>query len=337
MKKNHYGLISGVLKIWKSKFLRRMRIVVLLFLISVTQTFALDAYAQNKRLSLDVKNETIIKILEKIEDQSEFYFMFDASRINVNQRKTVDCENQLITNILDQLFEDTGITYSIKDRQVLLTTIAKSDIEQQKTVSGKITDSSGAPLPGVTVVVKGTTNGTVTNADGEYSLSNIPANATLQFSFVGMKTQEVAVGNQASISVVMELEEIGIEEVVAIGYGTMKKSDLTGSVISANIEAFRESPNVNIMQSLQGSVPGVQIGQTYQAGQEASISIRGVSTISGNKSPLIILDGIIYRGNLIDLNPDDIKSIDILKDASSKAIYGAQATNGVILIQCRAD
>ncbi|MFV0266427.1 MAG: STN domain-containing protein, partial [Draconibacterium sp.] len=144
MKKNHYGLISGVCKIWKSKFLKRMRIVVLLILISITQTFALDAYAQNKQLSLNAENETIVSILEEIEKQSEFYFMFDASRINVNQRKSIDCKNQLISSILDQLFENTGIAYSINDRQVLLTTINDdSDAKQQKNVSGKVTDSSG--------------------------------------------------------------------------------------------------------------------------------------------------------------------------------------------------
>jgi TonB-dependent starch-binding outer membrane protein SusC len=151
MKKNYCNLISGVCKIWKSKFLKRMKIVTLLILISITQTFALDTYAQKKQLSLDVKNETIINILKKIENQSEFYFMFDASRINVNQRKSVDCENQLIRNLLDQLFEDTGITYSINDRQILLTTTEKSDTEQQKSISGKVPDSSGSPLPGVTV------------------------------------------------------------------------------------------------------------------------------------------------------------------------------------------
>ena len=334
MKKNHCELISGVCKIWKSKFLRKMRIVTLLLLISITQTFALDAYAQNKRLNLNVKNEAIVNILEKIEDQSKFYFMFDASRINVDQRKSVDCENQLITSILDQLFENTGIIYSINDRQVLLTT-EKSDAEQQKPVSGRVTDSLNQPLPGVTVVVKGTTHGTITDGDGNYSLPKVPGDATLVFSFVGMKTQEISVSGKTSINVVMEEEAIGIEEVVAIGYGTMKKSDLTGSVISANIEAFQEAPNVNIMQSLQGSVPGIQIGQVDHSGEEPSIKIRGTNTLSGNKSPLIIVDDIIYSGRIGDLNPSDIKSVEVLKDASSKAIYGSQAANGVILISTK--
>nr|MBD3620550.1 SusC/RagA family TonB-linked outer membrane protein [Sunxiuqinia sp.] len=179
---------------------------------------------------------------------------------------------------------------------------------------------------------QGTTHGTVTNADGKYSLSNIPVDATLVFSFVGMRTKEILVTDKTNINVTMQVDAIGIEEVVAIGYGTMKKSDLTGAVVSADIEAFRESPNVNIMQSLQGAVPGIQIGQVDQAGEEPSIQIRGVNTLSGNKSPLIVVDEIIYRGRIGDLNPSDIESIEVLKDASSKAIYGSQAANGVILI-----
>ncbi|HBL74144.1 MAG: SusC/RagA family TonB-linked outer membrane protein [Bacteroidetes bacterium GWF2_42_66] len=222
------------------------------------------------------------------------------------------------------------------DRHIIISLNSESkgteSARQNLTVSGKVTDSTGAPLPGVTIVVKSTTNGIITDFEGKYSLTGVPGDATLVFSFVGMKPQEISVAGKSSVNVMMEEESIGIEEVVAVGYGTMKKSDLTGSAVSANIEAFRESANVSILQSLQGSVPGVQIGQTNQAGEEASISIRGVNTISGNTSPLIVVDGIIYNGRIADLNPSDIQSVDILKDASSKAIYGAQAANGVIII-----
>lgn len=331
MKKNHYGLISGVCKIWKSKFLKRMKIVALLILISITQTFALNAYAQSKRLSVNFKNEKIINILDKIEDQSEFYFMFDASRINVNQRKTVDCENQLITNILDQLFEDTGITYSIKDRQVLLTTIDKSDTEQQKTISGKVSDSSGSPLPGVTVVVKGTTHGTVTNAEGDYSLTNIPEDAILQFSFVGMKTQEIAVPGKSTIDVVMQEETIGLEEVVAVGYGTQKRATITGSIGTIDGKKLQSVPTINYTNSLAGRLPGlVAVTRSGEPGNDATtLRIRGANTL-GNNNPLIIVDGITER-SIQRLEPSDIDNITVLKDASA-AIYGAQAANGVILV-----
>lgn len=332
MEKNCCDLISGELISWKSKFLRKMKIVVLLLLISITQTFALESYAQTQKLSINYKNETIINILDEIENQSEFYFMFDATKIDVYQRKSINCENQPIAAILDRLLEDTKIVYEISDRQIVLTSVKRTEEGQQKSVSGKVTDSSGAPLPGVTVVVKGTTQGTVTNADGEYSISNLLANATLQFSFVGMKTLEIVVGTQTSIVVVLEEESIGIEEVVAIGYGTMKKSDLTGSVFKADIDKFSDQPNVSIVQSLHGSVAGLNVSQITQAGSEPSISIRGRTSISGEQKPLIVLDGVIFRGNLIDINPDDIGAIDILKDNSAAAVYGSQAANGVMLI-----
>jgi TonB-dependent starch-binding outer membrane protein SusC len=159
-----------------------------------------------------------------------------------------------------------------------------------------------------------------------------PAGATLVFSFVGMRTQEVAVAGKTSINISMEEETIGIEEVVAIGYGTMRKSDLTGSVVRADLESFRQSPNISIIESLHGSVPGLSVGQVNSAGQEPSILIRGQSSLSGETAPLIVVDNVIFRGNLIDLNPNDIESVDVLKDASSTAIYGSQAANGVIII-----
>ncbi|MDX9882232.1 MAG: TonB-dependent receptor [Prolixibacteraceae bacterium] len=326
MKKNHYGLISGVCKIWKSKFFKKMRIVTLLILISITQTFALDTYAQNKRLNLNAENEAIVNILEEIERQSEFYFMFDASRINVNQRKTVDCENQPIRNILDQLFEDTGITYSINDRQVLLTTTDKSDIEQQKAVSGKVIDSKGQSLPGVTVVVKGTTHGTVTNTDGEYSIANISANATLVFSFVGMKTQEVEVAGSVSINIVMEEDAIGIEEVVAVGYGTQRRVEVTGSVSSVKGDDLQVVKNTDLRNSMQGRLPGVRIKQ--QSSEPGSYET--VMDIRGLGSPLVVVDGV-PRDDFQKIDPNEIESISVLKDASA-AIYGVRAANGVVLI-----
>ena len=214
---------------------------------------------------------------------------------------------------------------------ILVATVISHQSFAQNVVSGIITATTGEPVPGATIVLKGTSVGTVSDGNGSFSI-NAKSGDILIFSFIGMKSKEITVTNQTSLDIELEQDVIGLEEVVAVGYGTMKKSDLTGSAVSADIEAFRESPNINIMQALQGAVPGVQIGQTNQAGEEASISIRGTSTINGNTDVLIILDGIVYRGDITRLNPNDIQSIDVLKDASSKAIYGAQAANGVILI-----
>ncbi len=318
------------------KLLRLMKLTVFFILISMGCVLAGKTYSQTKTLTLHMENSTVKEVLAEIEGQSEFRIMYSGKFVDVDREVSLDVKNQKIESVLNTLFAGTDVSYTVKDRFIVLVTPelmyeGTLAVMQQPAVSGKVTDSDNQPLPGVTVVVKGTTQGTVTNADGNYSLSNIPDDATLVFSFVGMRTQEVVVGNQTSINVTMVEETIGIEEVVAVGYGTMKKSDLTGSVIRADIESFREVPNTSIIQSLQGSVPGVQIGQVNRAGQDPSINVRGETTINGSKSPLIILDGVVYHGSIGDINPANIESVDVLKDASSKAVYGAQAANGVIL------
>jgi len=326
---NHKHLFAS-----DGKFLKIMKITIFIIAFASMQSFALDNYAQTKRMDVKIDESSIVAALEKIETQSEFFFFYNNKVVKLDKKVSVDLKDKTVNEILDALFKDTDIEYTINNRQIILSgkETGNSLNQQQKTISGKVTDQSGTSLPGVSVVVKGTTTGIITDNNGNYSLTNIPPNATLQFSFVGMKSQEVAIESKTTINVKLEEETVGIEEIVAIGYGTARKKDLTGSVVSANIDAFRESPNVNIIQSLQGTVPGLQIGQVNQAGQEPSIQIRGVNTLSGNKEPLIIVDEIIYSGRISDLNPSDIKSVEILKDVSSKAIYGSQAANGVLLI-----
>ena len=213
--------------------------------------------------------------------------------------------------------------------------VTKGNLEatqQERRVSGKVTDAYGVPIPGASVVIKGTTTGIITDGNGTYSLANIPENATLQFSFVGMKGQEIAVGNKVTINVAMVEETIALDEIISIGYGTTRKVDLTGSVIRADLKTFKDQPNTSIMQSLQGTVPGLNVGAVTLAGQDPSVSIRGQVSFSGSSAPLVVVDGVIYHGSYVELNQNDIESIDILKDSSSKAIYGSQSANGVILI-----
>ncbi len=327
-------MISGFSKIWGSKFCRTMRTTLFVLFVTISQVFALGTYSQNTRLSLNLKNATIKEVLQEIENQSEFYFMYDVTKVDVTQKVDVVSNNMLVTEILDGVFQKTRITYEINNRLIALNNenyiIPVS--ENNRKVTGKVTDSSGASLPGVSVVVKGTTTGVITDANGIYLLSNIPENASLQFSFVGMKSQDVMVGGKTTINVTLAEETVGIEEVVAIGYGTMKKGDLTGSVASANMEIFKESQNVSLVQSLQGTLPGLNIGQVDMAGENPTISIRGQNSLSGSTDPLIVLDGVIYYGSITDLNPNDIMSVNLLKDASSTAIYGSRAANGVLLI-----
>ncbi|MDR6562285.1 MULTISPECIES: TonB-dependent receptor [unclassified Arcicella] len=201
-----------------------------------------------------------------------------------------------------------------------------------QTISGTVSDENGQALPGVNIIQKGTSIGVTTSANGVYSIKIANPNTTLIFSFVGYFSQEIIVGNKKIIDVSLLPQANALEEIVVVGYGTQKKKDLTGSIASADLVAFKESPNVSILQSLKGSLPGLTISQTNRAGDEASINIRGTSTLNGNTSPLIIVDGIIFNGRLSDIAPADVANVDVLKDPSSKAVYGSQAANGVILI-----
>ena len=203
---------------------------------------------------------------------------------------------------------------------------------QQHEVKGTVTDSNGEPLPGVSVLIQGTSNGTITDVNGNYTLK-AGVNDVLVFSFIGMKTQNITVGNQLSINVTLLDDAIGLDEVVAVGYGTMKKSDLSGASASINAEDYKDIPKIDIAQSIQGRVAGVSIAQTSGTpGASTKIRIRGGNSMLGSNDPLIILDGVAMNVSLNDLNPNDIESMEILKDASSTAIYGSRGANGVIVI-----
>ena len=187
------------------------------------------------------------------------------------------------------------------------------------------------PIIGASVVEKGSTNGTVTDMDGRFQLS-VKKGAKLVISYIGYVTKEITPVGTAQIRVELSEDNNLLDDVVVVGYGTMRKSDVTGAVTRANIQAFEKSTNTNLLQSLQGTVPGLNVGQASSAGSDPGISIRGANTISGSTTVLIILDGIIYTGSLSSINPADIESVDVLKDASATAVYGAQAANGVLLI-----
>jgi TonB-dependent starch-binding outer membrane protein SusC len=206
---------------------------------------------------------------------------------------------------------------------------------QQKSLTGKITDSSGGTLPGVTVLVKGTTTGTVTNPDGIFTLSNVPPGATLVISFIGMKTQEILVGNKTTINVTLEAETYSIEEVVAIGYGTQKKQAVTGAVVTADLTTYEKVAANNVMERLKGTVAGLNVGEANTAGGVPGFSIRGQNSIAASNAPLIVMDGAIFRGSMADIPPSDIESVTVLKDASAAAVYGSRSSNGVILIESK--
>lgn len=316
------------------KTLLIMRIAIILLLVGFLQTRANNAYSQKTKLSMDISNTELVNVLDRIENQTEFFFLYNEKLIDANRKVTINVKDQGIEDVLKSLFAGTDVGYSIIDRKIILSPKdVSSTTQQQKTVTGKVDDNTGYPLPGVSVVVKGTTNGTITDSNGKYTLLNIPASAVLQFTFVGMKPQEIVVGNKTAINVTLIEESIGIEEVVAIGYGVQRKESITGSVASVKGDLMREVPSSNITQALQGRVAGVDMQQTdSKPGSTLQIRIRGTRSLTASNDPLVVLDGIPFAGSLSDISPDDIKSVDILKDASATAIYGSRGANGVILV-----
>jgi TonB-linked SusC/RagA family outer membrane protein len=308
-----------------------MRLTILFLFVGLMQVSA-SLYSQNTKLNLDFHNTSVLEVLEAIENQSEFRFAYSPKYIDLERKVDLDIKNKSIEQTLSLLFNGTEVNYSINDRHILLFSANEqaNPAQQQKKVSGKVTDSSGATLPGVSVVIKGTTSGVISDMEGKYTLSNVPENAILQFSFVGMKTQEIAVGNQATINVSMEEEAIGIEEVIAIGYGTMKKSDLTGAVSKVSSADLVKVPVSSVSQALQGRVSGVRVINDQEPGGGSTIRIRGIATIN-NAEPLYVIDGF-PTGGMNNLAPNDIQSVEVLKDASATAIYGSRGANGVVLI-----
>jgi TonB-linked SusC/RagA family outer membrane protein len=222
----------------------------------------------------------------------------------------------------------------MKNLLVILLFLASTSVFAQRiTITGTVTDEDRAPLPGATVQVKGAVQGTTTNADGKYSVDVNSTNDILVFSFVGFITQEIPVQNQTVINAALSPDILGLQEVIVVGYGTQKRSDITGTVASLPKERLEMAPNLNIAQAIQGSVAGVMIQNTSAGAQpDQTILVRGRNSITANNDPLIIVDGIPYGGQVTDINPNDVQSIEVLKDASAAAIYGSRGANGVILI-----
>ncbi|WP_372933257.1 TonB-dependent receptor [Mariniphaga sediminis] len=334
MKKNDMACC----RVWQwRKLLLMMKFVWVFILVGLISASASESYSQVTRFDLSMKNAALKSILTKIEEKTEFYFFYKSDEIESLSNLSIKVNNASISEVLDYLLKNKGFEYEIYDRYILILEKNEGQIvnefaKQNLKITGKVTDSDGQPLPGVTVVVKGTTQGTVTNADGEYALTDIPEDGILVFSFIGMKSQEIPVEGQISINVAMEKNMIGIEEVVAIGYGVVKKSDLTGAVGSVSSEKLTASPFTRVDQAMQGKTTGVQIQNTDGApGGNVKIRIRGANSLKGNNNPLIVIDGFL-GGNLGYLNPSEIQSVEVLKDASATAIYGSRGANGVILV-----
>ena len=234
---------------WLKKLWLMTRLCVFIVLFALGSVYA-SVYSQNSKLTLKMKSSKLADVFNSIEEQTDYYFFYNRDQLDDQQIVSVDIEGENIEEVLNELFRGQSISYTINDHNILIGVkdVNLSKFAQSKVISGRVTDSSGVPLPGVTVLVKGTSQGVVTDTEGKYSLANVEGDATLVFSFVGMKTQEIAVGGKSNINVTLTENAIGIEEVVAIGYGTQKKANLTGSVASVNI---RDQESRAITQSSQ--------------------------------------------------------------------------------------
>ncbi len=331
MKKNELWRESMFLPPLK-KLLRMARLTLILLMAGFMQVAA-KSYSQNAKLSLELYNATIAEILNGIEEQSDYRFFYDNSQVDLSKRLNFETDSKTIGEVLGQLFTGTQITYEILGRRILLkpnVSFAGFNQAKQRKVTGKVTAATNEPIPGVTILIKGTKVGTITDMDGNYSLSEVPADGTLVFSFVGMKSLEVGVAGKARLDVTMQEETVGIEEVVAIGYGIQKKTSLTAAVSKMEGEKLASIPITNLNNGIGGRVSGVITRQASgEPGQDASsIYIRGISS-TGSSTPLVIVDGIPRP---FTLDPNTIESVTILKDASAVAPYGVAGANGVLLV-----
>jgi len=337
MKKNCSSDGSLEYRTIRRKLILRMKLVVILIcIIGLTGSYA-SVYSQQTKLDLNVQHMTVKDVLKLIEDKSEFSFMYNASKVDIYREIDLNVEKSSIEDILKKVFAGEDVSYKIISRNIIISSNSNLNefkfTEQQdnKPLSGRVTDSSGSPLPGVTVVVKGSTSGTITDANGNYSLPNVAADATISFSFIGLKTQEVTVAGKTSLNVKMQEENIAIDEVVAVGYGTQKRIEMTSSISSVKSEDFRKGSVTDAAQLIKGKVAGLTIvNADANPSGTSQILLRGVTTLLSGTQPLIVIDGV--PGSLADVTSEDIESIDILKDGSAAAIYGTRATNGVILI-----
>jgi TonB-linked SusC/RagA family outer membrane protein len=325
-----------------SRLIRIMKLTTFFLLISFISVNA-SVYSQVTKLDLKVQSTTVKDVLSRIEDKSNFFFMYNDRKIDVERKVDIDLKQAKIEDLLNTIFEGTNTKFLIKNRQIVL--FNKDDEEfhtlnnlpesqQQKSVTGKVTDSSGAPLPGVSVVVKGTTTGIITDFEGKYTLSNIPGSGTLVFSFVGMKSQEIAISGKTTVNIVLAEETIGVDEVIVTGYQTQRRADLTGSVSVANMEKTKDIPTSNVLQAVQGKVAGLYVTSDGSPGSQVTkVNIRGINTL-GNTNPLYVIDGVPTLDSQLfqSLDPSSIESMQVLKDASAASIYGSRASNGVIII-----
>ncbi len=330
------------------KLLVTMKLCVLFLLISVASATANSVYSQNAKLSLHLRQATVREVLDQIERKSEFIFVYYDGVLDLNRKVTINVKDATVDKILNEVFQSSNNTYKIFDRQIVIgrknvvlkqlknikdVKLDMSSSEQKKTIKGTVEDKKGHPIAGASILVRGTTVGTVTDVNGNFQLNMSPDYRELIISYIGMKTKGIAISGKSVFSIVLEEDNVGVDEVVVVGYGVQKKVDLTGAVKSVDSKALIDRPIPNIAVGLQGLIPNLNI--TVSSGRSTEVptfNIRGVTSLSGG-SPLIVIDGSPSTvEELMRLTPTDIESVSTLMDAASAAIYGARAAFGVVLV-----
>ncbi len=312
------------------KLLLIMKLSTFLIIVFSLQLSA-NVYSQGQTFDLSIKDERVKDVLKSIESQSDYRFFYNDELTDVNRSVSIETRGDNIEEVLNMLFAQTEVTYKVMDNNMIV--ISPSGlVNQQVKVTGTVTDAeTKEPLPGVNILVEGTLTGAITEADGHFTISAPGPESVLVFSFIGYKTQKVTIGKQTIINISLEPELAALDEVVVIGYGVQKKSDLTGSVSQVKSEEMVNRSIVRPEQALQGKTAGVQIIQTSGApGKSATVRIRGFSS-NASSDPLYVVDGL-RTDDIGSIDPNNIQTMEILKDAASAAIYGAEAGNGVVLI-----
>ncbi|MBO9727481.1 MAG: TonB-dependent receptor [Chitinophaga sp.] len=306
-----------------------MKITAVLMIAALLQVHASVAFSQ-KKLNVNVKNVSLKEVLQLIMTQSDYRLFYNDNKLPENKTVSLKVKDASLEDVLRTVLAGTGFGFEIRPSGLVLIEPGPQ-LQGLITVTGKVTDGQGLPLPGVTILNKNTGKGALTDEKGNYTLST-PDDAVLTFSLIGFTPQEVSVNHRTTINIVLQTSTSKLDELVVVAYGTQKKANLTGSVGTVNVaQAFKSRPVTNTQELLAGTVPGLNISKgTGAVGSGAAINIRGTSTIGSSSGVLVLIDGI--PGNIYTLNPNDIANVSVLKDAASAAIYGSRAANGVILI-----
>ncbi len=309
---------------------RAMRITILLLIIVFFRVSAVETHGQSAKVTMNMEKASVKEVLKEIENQSDFTFFYNDLAFDMNRKVHVNVFGVEIRNVLEDILP--GCTLEVDGKRIILIPKPPVSAQENRIITGVVTEENGEPVIGANVVERGTTNGVITDVDGRFSIS-VAENAVLQISYIGYITQEVPIRNKVQINIVLKEDLQTLEEVVVVGYGTQKKINLTGSVASVSGEILTDRPTANVASLLQGMVAGLDVTQnTGQPGVEGtSLQLRGMGTFSSaGTEPMVLIDGV--AGTLASLSPNEIESVSVLKDAASAAIYGARAANGVILV-----